>query len=118
MSDDVALRVVDDRNRSRNWSRAPSSLGVRLQLFETRVGPSTGRPLICILTKGVRWTFHDPEPLVSPVPRVPDGPAWCASVVLGVAKKRVDVSRKTSVGTGEKQMVGGVGGKLGVCRCR
>ena len=51
MSDDVALRVVDDRNRSRNLSRAPSSLGVRLQLFETRAGGSAGRPLIRILTK-------------------------------------------------------------------
>ena len=54
MSDDVALRVVDDRNRSRNWSRAPSSLGVRLQLFETRArgfGARAFKPLMRILTK-------------------------------------------------------------------
>ena len=30
----------------------------------------------------------------------------------------MDVSRVTSVGIGQVQMVGGVGGKLGVCRCR
>ena len=61
MSDDVALRVVDDRNRSRNWSRAPSSLGVRLQLFETRAGGSAGMPLICILTIWVVSSDHGPE---------------------------------------------------------
>ena len=33
---------------------------------------------------------------------VADAPAWCASVVLVLRRNAVDVSRNTSVGTGEK----------------
>ena len=106
MSDDVALRVVDDRNRSRNWSRAPSSLGVRLQSFETRVAPSGNAR-----EKGEAVDLH-PDDIgcvvgpwaciaVSPVPLVSDAPAWCASVVLGLRRNAVDIPWNTSVGIGQ-----------------
>ena len=123
MSDDVALRVVDDRNRSRNLSRAPRSLGVRLQSFETRAGPSTGRPLICILMKfGCVWTCHEVrccgclQCLVFPMVQ-PD----CASGVLGVANRNaVDFSWKYLRKSHrlEYKWYDGVGCKVGVCRCR
>ena len=40
MSVEVAVRLVDERNSSRNWSPTPSPVGIRLQLSSTSTGGS------------------------------------------------------------------------------
>ena len=45
MSVDVALRLVEDRNISRNWSPTARPVGLRLQLEGTSLGAALTVPL-------------------------------------------------------------------------